>query len=68
MLQRLKEASIGVYKINYAGGEPLRTNYAKTNLGEYLKRCKELGFKTSIISNAKCLTKSWLEKYGPYID
>jgi radical S-adenosyl methionine domain-containing protein 2 len=54
----------GVFKVNFAGGEPLLNKH----LGTYLKHAKEIGLKTSIITNATKLTWSWLQMYAPYID
>ena len=54
----------GAFKVNFAGGEPLLNQH----LGAYLKHAKEIGLKTSIITNATKLTRSWLQLYAPYID
>eukprot|EP01043_Picozoa_sp_COSAG02_P016143 COSAG02_NODE_704_length_18279_cov_100.299560_11_plen_676_part_00 len=54
----------GVFKVNFAGGEPLLNQH----LGAYLKHAKEIGLKTSIITNATKLTSTWLQSYAPYID
>jgi radical S-adenosyl methionine domain-containing protein 2 len=62
LLKSLSEA--GIFKVNFAGGEPLLNN----NLGEYLKYCKALGMKTSIITNASIMTKPWLWQHAKYID
>jgi radical S-adenosyl methionine domain-containing protein 2 len=61
-LERIKSA--GIYKINFAGGEPLLNK----NTGEYIKYAKDIGLKTSIISNASLMTNGWLNKYGQYTD
>lgn len=62
LLEEIKRNDI--YKINFAGGEPLLNK----NVGEYIKFSKELGLKTSIISNASRMTNSWLMNYGRYLD
>jgi radical S-adenosyl methionine domain-containing protein 2 len=62
LLQEL--ANAGVYKINFAGGEPLLNK----SLGKYLQRATSLGMKTSIITNASLLKRSWLMENGAYID
>ena len=46
----------------------MRTKQAKQNLGEYIKKCKSSQIKTSIITNASGLTRSWLKEHGPNID
>jgi len=61
-LERIKSA--GIYKINFAGGEPLLNK----NTGEYIKYAKNIGLKTSIISNASLMTNGWLKEYGKYTD
>ena len=64
LIKALREES-NFYKINFAGGEPLMNK----NLGQYIKFAKEeIGLKTSIITNASRLTRSWLLAYGPYLD
>ena len=62
LLRSLRDA--GFFKVNFAGGEPLLNQH----LGEYVKAAKELGLKTSIITNASRLTATWLESYGPFLD
>jgi len=62
LLRALKDQ--GFFKVNFAGGEPL----LNSNLGEYLRFAKEIGFKTSIITNASRMTKAWLWAYGSFID
>jgi len=56
--------NFGIYKVNFAGGEPLLNK----NLGPYLRHAKELGLHTSIITNASLLTLSWLREFGGFID
>ena len=46
------------------GGEP----FLIPELGELLKISKEIGYVTSVITNASRVTREWLEKYGDYID
>jgi len=53
-----------IYKINFAGGEPLLNK----NVGEFIKYSKQLGLKTSIITNGSRITKKWLTKYGRNLD
>ena len=62
LLEEIKNNNI--YKINFAGGEPLLNK----NIGEFIKFSKDMGLKTSIISNASRMTNSWLMKYGRYLD
>ena len=62
LLEQIKSA--GIYKINFAGGEPLLNK----NTGEYIKYAKQIGLKTSIISNASLMTNGWLNEYGKYTD
>ena len=54
----------GIYKINFAGGEPLLNNY----IGDYIQYSKEIGLKTSIITNGSKLTNKWLNTHSKYID
>jgi MoaA/NifB/PqqE/SkfB family radical SAM enzyme len=63
LINDLKEVD-DIYKINFAGGEP----FLNKNLGAFVKHAKNLGFKTSIITNASQMTRSWLQEYGPYVD
>lgn len=64
ILKLLKDA--GTEKINFAGGEPFL--FPET-LGELVKAAKEMGYEsTSIISNGSRITKTWLEKYGKWLD
>lgn len=53
-----------IYKINFAGGEPLLNK----NVGEFIKYSKDIGLKTSIITNGSRMTQKWLTKYGGYLD
>jgi radical S-adenosyl methionine domain-containing protein 2 len=53
-----------IYKINFAGGEPLLNK----NVGEFIKYSKHIGLKTSIITNGSLMTQKWLTKYGGYLD
>ena len=62
LLEEIKNNNI--YKINFAGGEPLLNK----NIGKFIKFSKEIGLKTSIITNASRMTDSWLWKYGKYLD
>ena len=54
----------GVSKVNFAGGEPLLNKH----LGAYLRHAKNIGLKTSMITNASKMTLSWLRAHAPYID
>ena len=54
----------GIYKINFAGGEPLLNKHT----GEFIKYSKKIGLKTSIITNASLMTNKWLDTYGKYTD
>lgn len=56
--------SFGVYKINFAGGEPMLNRH----LGAFLKHARGIGLKTSIITNASKLTLSWLREHCSSID
>lgn len=60
LLRKLWDA--GVYKVNFAGGEPLLNQH----LGDYLKYAKELGLKTSIITNV-CFFLRLRELHYPYM-
>ena len=51
-------------KLTFTGGEP----FLIPELGELLKISKEIGYVTSVITNASLVTRKWLEKYGDYID
>ena len=62
LIDEIKQNNI--YKINFAGGEPLLNK----NVGEFIKYSKQVGLKTSIITNGSRMTKSWLSKYGKYLD
>jgi len=64
-LRLLKEA--GMRKINFAGGEPFL--YPK-QLGWLCQYCKEvLALESvSIITNGTKVTKTWLDKYGKFVD
>ena len=53
-----------VYKINFAGGEPLLNN----NVGEFIRYANHIGLKTSIISNGTKITNTWLMNYGRYLN
>lgn len=53
-----------VIKINFAGGEPTLSPY----LGTLLVHSKNLGLKTSIISNGTGINEQFIEKFGEYID
>ena len=53
-----------IYKINFAGGEPLLNK----NVGEFIKYSKKIGLKTSIITNGSLMTQKWLTKYGGHLD
>lgn len=54
----------GCLKLNFAGGEPM----LHPHLGEFILYASEVGIKTSIVTNGTRLTKSWLEKYGDYLN
>ncbi len=55
---------MGVYKINFAGGEPLLYK----NFEELLVLAKELSFVTSVISNGSKMTKTWIFEFGKFLD
>lgn len=54
----------GIYKINFAGGEPLLNKH----LSDYIKYSRLLGLKVSIITNASRMTPGWILKNCPNID
>lgn len=60
----LSRVPAGVFKVNFAGGEPLLNQH----LGEYLRHARQLGLKTSIITNGSLIRRTWLHAYGPFID
>jgi radical S-adenosyl methionine domain-containing protein 2 len=62
LIHALHEA--GVFKVNFAGGEP----FLNQHLGDFVKEAKRIGLKTSIITNASRMTIGWLEQYGKYLD
>jgi radical S-adenosyl methionine domain-containing protein 2 len=64
-LRLLKQA--GMRKINFAGGEPF---LYPQKLGLLCQYCKEvLGLESvSIITNGTKVTKTWLDKYGQFVD
>lgn len=62
LIEQLHE--FGIYKINFAGGEPLLNKH----LSEYIQYSKSLGLKVSIISNASRMTNSWINLNCPFID
>jgi radical S-adenosyl methionine domain-containing protein 2 len=64
-LQLLKKAEMR--KINFAGGEPF---LYPGKLGWLCRYCKEvLGMESvSVITNGTKVTKTWLDKYGTFVD
>lgn len=54
----------GVHKVNFAGGEP----FLFKGFEELLIHAKELGLKTSIISNGSMIKREWIFEYGKYLD
>ena len=62
LIKQLHE--FGIYKINFAGGEPLLNQH----LSDYIKYSKSLGLKVSIITNAAKMTNTWILANCPFID
>lgn len=54
----------GTEKITFVGGEPL----LYPRLGDLLTFTKKLGITTMIVTNGSLVNKSFLERYGSYID
>jgi len=54
----------GTEKITFVGGEPMLCPY----IGDLLKRSKEVGLVTKIVSNGTNITQKFLTNYGQYID
>ena len=60
----LKElAGNGVYKVNFAGGEPL----LHPHLHDLIEETVKLGMKASIISNGSLMTKRFIRETGPLL-
>lgn len=51
-------------KINFAGGEPTLVPHIKV----LIKYAKELGFETSIVTNASRIDSNWVKDIAPYLD
>jgi len=51
-------------KINFAGGEPTLIPH----ICELIKFAKELGFETSIVTNASMIDSQWVKKISPFLD
>ena len=51
-------------KINFAGGEPTLIPH----ICELIKFAKELGFETSIVTNASMIDSQWVKKISPYLN
>ena len=62
LIKKLHE--FGIYKINFAGGEPLLNQH----LSDYIRYSSSLGLKVSIITNAARMTQSWILQNCLYID
>ncbi len=57
-------AGAGFGKINFAGGEPALCPW----LPELIRRAKELGLTTAIVTNGSCVTTEWLDRVGGCLD
>ncbi|RAR46473.1 viperin family antiviral radical SAM protein [Flavobacterium lacus] len=51
-------------KINFAGGEPTLVPY----IDEFIIYAKNLGFETSIVTNASKINYDWIKNISPYLD
>ncbi|MCG9875525.1 MAG: viperin family antiviral radical SAM protein [Leptospiraceae bacterium] len=54
----------GFGKINFAGGEPL----LHREFASLLRQARELGLRTSIITNGSRITEEWVDENAPYLD
>ena len=54
----------GFDKINFAGGEPILCPW----LPELIRRARELGLTTSIVTNGSFVTPEWLDRVEGYLD
>ena len=54
----------GFEKINFAGGEPLLCPW----LPELLRKAKELGLTTSVVTNGSFVTQEWLDRVDGCLD
>ena len=57
-------ATAGFDKVNFAGGEPILCPW----LPDLLRRAKELGLTTSVVTNGSCVTQEWLELVDGCLD
>ncbi|MFW5658642.1 MAG: viperin family antiviral radical SAM protein [Bacteroidota bacterium] len=57
-------ADFGFYKINFVGGEPTLCPW----LGDYLKLAKQLGLRTSIVTNGSRMTPEYTNAILPCLD
>ena len=57
-------ANAGFDKINFAGGEPTLCPW----LPDLIRRSKELGLTTSIVTNGSLITPEWLDRVGNSLD
>ena len=57
-------AAAGFDKINFAGGEPALCPW----LPGLIRRAKELGLTTSIVTNGSCVTREWLDRVDGCLD
>ncbi len=62
LAKELKE--IEIKKINFVGGEPTLVPY----LPNLVKKAKDLGFTTSIVTNGYLITKDYLKKFDNSLD
>ena len=57
-------ATAGFDKINFAGGEPALCTW----LPDLIRRAKELGLTTSMVTNGSCVTPEWLDRVDGCLD
>ena len=57
-------AGAGFDKINFAGGEPTLCPW----LPDLIRRAKELGLTTSVVTNGSRITPEWLDRVGNSLD
>ena len=57
-------AKAGFDKINFAGGEPILCPW----LPDLIRRARELGFTTSIVTNGSFVTPEWLDRIDSCLD
>ncbi len=57
-------AAAAFTKINFAGGEPLLCQW----LPDLIRRAKELGFTTSVVTNGSRITREWLDSVDGCLD